>query len=191
MKTKTGAQAARPNTKTCRCCGHTRPIDLMAKAGNGKRASICKRCDNDRRRELYWQCPEASRAKRRARYWRNVDRERARNREPARTARGRELNRAAVKRYQARHPERIAAQVAARSAIKRGDLKRPRTCEVLGCTNSHRLHAHHHRADRPFDVVHLCQNPHHEYVHHIGPLRLKASAGRKWARAPQRHEVNP
>ena len=60
--------------------------------------------------------------------------------------------------------------------------------KLSGCDRKDRLHAHHHRPDRPLDVVFLCQNPHHEFVHHIGPLRLKASAGRRWARAP-RHEA--
>jgi hypothetical protein len=184
MPRKNGARTAQPQERrTCKHCSHTKPIELFKKSGSG-RGHICKTCDAKRASERWRADPEASRAKRRARYWRNVDRERARNRERARSARGRKLNRAAVKRYQQKYPARVAAQAQARAAVKRGEIKVAKVCEILGCGCGDGLHLHHPRYDRPRDVVATCRR-HHEEIHHIGPLRLKAIAGRKWARAPR------
>jgi hypothetical protein len=189
MPRKNGAHAAQPQERcTCKRCSHTVPVELMAKRGEGKRAAICKRCDNARRKAIYWADPEAARAKRRELRLRNIERERARGRERARSARGRELNRAAVRRYQERHPERVAAQHQARVAVRRGELKRPRCCQALGCTRTDRLHLHHNRYDRPLAVEALCHLD-HERAHHASPVRLKKSAAHRWARAPQHQQA--
>jgi hypothetical protein len=187
--------AAPPDTRTCRCCGHTRPAALMVKS-KGKPTSICKNCEAARKRAARAANPEAARAKdrekrqRRRRDPRFVERERARGRARARTPRGREINRACVQRYQRKHPERVRAQYQARAAAKRGEIKVAKVCEILGCGCADGLHLHHPRYDRPRDVIATCRH-HHEELHHIGPLRLKASAGRRWARAPQHHEGRP
>lgn len=129
-------------------------------------------------------CHPCHLANRRA--WRNqhADRVRAVQREYARSARGRETVLEAVRRYQARNPQKIAAQSALRYAIYRGDIVRPNQCEALGC-EAPAHHAHHHNYAKPFDVIFLCR-AHHEATHHVGPQRLKPAPGRrrKFARAP-------
>lgn len=179
--------------------GRRRPKDgRPSKTCEQKQLARAK--DAARKRRKYWADPAAARAKgrakrlrnlercraqSRARYWVNVDHNRALARERARSERGRASNRKAVERYRQRHPEIVAAHKATQRALRRGELKRPTVCEVLGCNHTERLHAHHHRADRPLAVVYICQNPHHEHVHHIGPLKLKDGAARRWARAPR------
>jgi hypothetical protein len=183
-QTRASDEAAPPNTGTCRKCSHTMPVALMAKAGKGKHSTLCRHCDNARQRARYWANPEAARAKRRELRLRNLEKERARGRERARSPRGRELNRAAVKRYQQKYPARVAAQAQARAAAKRGEIKVPSVCQVLGCGCKDGLHLHHRRYDKPRDVIAVCRL-HHEEIHHRGPLRLMASAERQWARAPR------
>jgi hypothetical protein len=180
--------SAPPNTKTCRKCQHTMPVEFMVKS-KGKPSCIWRKCEAARKRAEWAADPEGSRAKnreKRRRNPRNVERERTRARERARTPKGREINRRAVRRYQQRHPERVAAQQEVRSAVRRGEIKVPTVCQVLGCKFKDGLHLHHPRYDRPRDVIATCRH-HHEDLHHRGPLELKPGAGRKWARAP-RHE---
>jgi hypothetical protein len=69
-------RARRDERRTCRCCEHTKPIELFKKSGNG-RGHICKICDAKRASARWHADPEASRAKRRARRQRNLDEERA------------------------------------------------------------------------------------------------------------------
>ncbi|PPC84977.1 MAG: hypothetical protein CTY31_12310 [Hyphomicrobium sp.] len=106
----------------------------------------------------------------------------------AATERGRDINLRAVARYRAKHPERAAAQTAARIAEARGLIIRPRSCEVEFCERSERLHKHHCNYSKPADVIFVCLE-HHEHIHHCGPLRLKATSRRKWARAPKASSI--
>jgi hypothetical protein len=212
MSKKTGAHRAQPKRKhaakpaeplpektyTCSRCGHTRPTQLMGQR-KGKPTTICKPCSAARSRERYHRDVEATRARRRAlrardperyraqrraRYWRDVEVERARSRERARSERGREINRRAVARYRKAHPHVVAAQKEAQRAARRGEIKVPNVCEILGCECSDRLHLHHPRYDRPRDVIAACRH-HHEEIHHRGALRLKNGSRRRWARAPR------
>ena len=158
----------------------------MSKSDHGKPGTICKSCDNARKRAARAADPEGARARQRAYRLRNIERERARAREQARTPRGRELNRRAVARYRKAHPEVIAAQYEAQQALRRGELRVALVCEVLGCREADSLHLHHIDYAKPRDVVRACRE-HHEHLHHRGPLELKPGGRRKIARAP-RHE---
>jgi len=192
------AATAAPIAKTCRRCGHEKPIADFSLRRRGRIASICRPCDAARARERYWRKPEASRCRRRelrqadperfreyarARRRRHLEAERARGRAWARTRRGRELNRLAVARYVTRCREKIAARSVLTSAVKRGLVKRAPCCEVLGCVRTE-LHAHHHDYSKPRDVVWLCRS-HHEAAHHEGPQRLKPGSRRKFACPPR------
>ena len=203
----TGARKAQPpkTRATCRCCEHTVPIELMAKAGKGKHANICKICDAARSRERYHRDPEATRARRRAvrarnperyrerrqaYYQRHVEKLRAAARERARTPRGRELNRQAVARYKTKHPNKVAAHKATQQAVRSGKLKRPECCEVQGCNQTKDLAMHHHRYDAQsvFKVTALCRRHHSELHAFKEALPLKPTSARKWVRPPQ-HEA--
>ena len=202
MSKKTGARTAQPKSRrVCKGCEHTKPVELFKKSGNGF-GHICKACDAARASARWHADPEASRAKRRARrqrnldkeraqakacYWRNPEKHRAAARERARSERGRASNRRAVAKYRKAHPTIIAAQKEAQRAARRGEIKVPNVCEVLGCDRTEKLHLHHRRYDKPRDVITTCRH-HHEEIHHRGALRLKEGSRRRWARAP-RHEA--
>jgi hypothetical protein len=157
-----------PTTKRCTACKRTTPIKLMKNHGGGRPASICKACSN---------------AQRRPRYWADVERSRARGRTYARSARGRELNRQAVARWQAANALKVKAAARARLAIARGDIIKPEICEVRGCTSVPR-DAHHQSYTRPLDVIFVCPS-HHAAIHRHGPQRLKPGARHRFARAPR------
>jgi hypothetical protein len=192
MSKKTAARTAQANARrVCKSCGHTRPLELFKKSGNGF-ANICKRCDNVRSCERYWADPDKHRRRHRARRRAHLVQERARVAAANRTPRGRERNNAAVQRWRQRNPLANAARVQAAAAVCRGEIERPHSCEVRGCRRRVGLHAHHQDYERPIDIVFVCRQ-HHEAVHHRGPLELKPGAGRKWARAPRPdhgHAVN-
>jgi hypothetical protein len=153
--------------------------------------------DAERKRRAYWADPvkarakarakrqrnlERCRAQSRARYWANPEKSRAQARERARTERGRASNRRAVATYRQRHPEIVAAQREAQKALRRGELRVPTVCQALGCNKSKDLHLHHHRYDRPQDVVAVSRS--HHTAAHRGAVELKPGGHRKWARAP-------
>src|SRR5262245_14039320 len=168
--TTTKASATPPMaTKTCTSCKRTVPIVLMKNRGGGRPGAVCKACAN---------------AQNRARYWADPDRWRARSRAFARTARGRQLNAAAVVRWKARNPHKVQAATIARDAIRRGLIVRPATCQAIGCQRAAH-HGHHQRYDRPLDLSFLCSND-HARVHLEGVIALKPGGRRKYSRAPLR-----
>jgi hypothetical protein len=175
MSKRTGAREAQPQDDAAR---RAKDAERKRRAywADSVKARAKSRAKRQRRLEHY-------RAMERARYWREVEKSRARARAFARSPRGRELNRRAVARYKARHPERIRAQTEARAAARRGQIRIPTVCEVLGCSATD-LHLHHPRYDRPLDVIAACRR-HHEELHHRGPLELKPGGRRRWARAPR------
>ena len=65
------------------------PIELMAKKGNGKRSSLCRKCDNARRRAMTGPTPKPLEQSAASSACAISSRERARGRERARSARGR------------------------------------------------------------------------------------------------------
>lgn len=68
------------------------------------------------------------------------------------------------------YPNKQAARLAVRAAIKRGEIvKMP--CEICGCVKSQ---AHHDDYDKPLDVRWLCV-PHHNEHHTRERLRAKGS----------------
>lgn len=185
--------------RVCRTCGAEKPLDQFSKGAKGKRTSLCKRCDaarnqawrerddngekrNARLRAQREADPESFRAQSRRSYWAHVDERRDAGRAYAQSERGRQINQAAVKRYQKRHPERHAARILVRNAVKAGTLKKPRTCQARGCYEV-KIAAHHHDYSKPLDIVWLC-GAHHEHCHHKGPVRLNRSAPTPFATAP-------
>lgn len=174
---------ANDRTRTCRTCGFIGPEPLFKKNGNSH-GNVCKRCDSTRHAKYARQNREAINAKRRARYHLNTEANRRRARERAHSARGREINRAAVARYKENHPEKTFARRQVARALKRGTIVKPKTCQVEGCRCTGPLHGHHPDYSNPLKVDWLCRE-HHERVHHTSKrLRLKASADRKFTRAP-------
>lgn len=186
--------------RTCRLCDETKPTVLFKKTGSG-RGRICKACDAQAARERYnadvekhraarraarVADPERFRSRERAHYWQNVEAERHRCRRYSRSERGRLNNCVAVQKYQIRHPDRDAAHKAVRQALLRGVIERPKTCQAKGCRSTGPLHAHHssYAAHRRLDVDWLCE-AHHRATHQQGPQPLKASARRKFSRAPR------
>lgn len=78
-----------------------------------------------------------------------------------RTEAGKLAHARAVRRNNARHPDRIAAHVAVSNAVRDGRLQRW-PCEVCGA----KAHAHHFDYSKPLLVVWLCP-PHHKATHAI------------------------
>lgn len=177
-------EASQP--RTCIHCSFRGPEPLFKKSGSGdRRCNVCKRCDAERAKKREAANRDLINAQRRARYRRDIVKHRTRNREKARSARGREINRQAVARYKKANPERTKARHLVSLAVRRGDLIRPKVCQALGCSCAGPLHAHHGDYSRPLAVDWLCME-HHEATHHQGPVRLQASAnGRKFARPPK------
>ena len=101
------------------------------------------------------------------------------------------INRRAVSKYKAAHPDRRRAHNAARNAEKAGRYRSPGVCQIRGCTETKNLHRHHYRGydeASVLAVVHCCGSC-HRHLHSVGPLPLKKSAaetiGLKYARAPK------
>lgn len=170
-------------TKICRCCGEEKSLDLFSRR-YGQPTRLCRACDAKRCRERHAKKgaeinaakrakrasdPEYFRAQRRNSRQRNLESERASNYK-------------AVVRYGTAHPERVKAGRLARAAEKRGEIKRPATCEVLDCTRAD-LHRHHPDYSRPLDVIFVCRK-HHEEIHHYRPLPLRSGSSHKFAFAP-------
>lgn len=176
--------------RTCRRCGFEGAETLFKFAGKrGSRGNICRKCDAERLRKR--QAEHGAEINERRRERRALDPERIRVRERAnrmkRIERVRAQNAEAVKRYRQRHPEKVTAQKIAQHALKRGEIKKPACCEVLGCKCCD-IEMHHFDYRKPKDVIFLCNARganHHEAVHHFKPLRLKSGAIRKFARAPR------
>lgn len=161
-------------TKRCRECLRTKVETDFPLKNAHCRKTMCKACENARDRREYWADPE-------------THRDRARQRRTSR--RSRELNRAAVDRYRARHPERRNAHVVFRAACVRGEITRPECCQAVGCS-APAQHAHHRDYTKPLSVDHLC-TLHHEHVHHFGRVELKPGGPRKFARAPAKTSMSP
>lgn len=77
---------------------------------------------------------------------------RAADRKRARTQHRRAQTAAASIRWRERHPERYAAQVAVKNAVKRGELVR----QPCACGRTDDVEAHHDDYKRPLDVAWLC-----------------------------------
>lgn len=172
-------------TRACKSCGFVGSELLFKKGGSSGRSNTCKRCDAARARDREQRHRDLINAQRRARYRRDIEKHRRRSRERARTARGLEINRAAVARYRANYPDKDLARRKVALALKRGTLVKPTVCQIHGCKCAAPLHGHHVDYAKPLAVDWLCRN-HHEQVHHEGkPLRLKPSADRKYTRPPK------
>jgi len=140
----------------------------MKNRGGGRPGAVCKACAN---------------AQGRARYWVDPERWRARSRAYARTARGRQLNAAAVARWKAANPEKVRASYLARDAIRRGLIARPAMCQAIGCRRT-ATDMHHSDYTKPTAVDFLCRGDHIRLRREIA-IALKPGSKRKFARAHQ------
>lgn len=170
-------------TLRCRECKTTKPATEFTTV-YGRPITMCLACERARAKTRRDADLERQRALARRKYWADIDRYRREARERARTPRSRKVNAAAVRRYRDRHPERVRAQSVLRSAVKRGGIIRADTCQIAGCDRTDRLHAHHVDYGRPLQAIFVCAE-HHEHIHHVGPLLLKAPVGRR------KHAVAP
>lgn len=70
-----------------------------------------------------------------------------------------------VERWKKRNPEKHAAKIAVRDAVRRGDLVR-QPCERCGVTDD--VHAHHDDYTKPLEVMWLCRDHHRARHAEIG-----------------------
>lgn len=68
--------------------------------------------------------------------------------------------------YRERHPEKVKARKSLFSAVRGGQLVRPKACSV--CGKRCKPDAHHEDYDRPLDVIWACVSCHRQL--HAGPL---------------------
>lgn len=153
-----GASRQGVTTRVCSTCGVEKQLDQFSKAGRKRDgtqryASSCKKCEAKRARDNYWRDP---------------DRHRVLSAERRRSESGRLSNLQAVRRWQARNPEAVAAHAAVREAKRRGELELPNLCSTVGCTNRAE-HFHHTDYSRPLAVKPLCRQC-HEALHHYGDV---------------------
>ena len=140
----------------------------------------CKQCQMEKDATAFYasnknRCKECIKASVRANrldkidYYRAFDR--ARSSQPHRVAARKEYQRtpafaesheAAVKRWEARHPERKKASTAVHNAIRDGKLIPWPVCAVPECCG--KPQGHHPDYSRPLDVVWLC-DAHHKAAH--------------------------
>jgi hypothetical protein len=160
-----------------------------ARSAQPKDAAARKAKDAERCRRKYWDNPEKVRERNRAKrqrrleHYREVQRQRRRRNAERIRAKAREL----CHLYRQRHPERIAAHKAVEHAVRRGEIVIPTTCEVPGCSCTDGL-AMHHSSYEPKDVLRVTGPEPQLHRGRGKQLRLKASAGCRWARAPSRGE---
>lgn len=154
----------RPDKKICKECVQELPITAFYHSATW----ICPRCipcEKRRSADNYRRHREARRAQQRVAYWRDPEKHRERWRARQKTAETRARNYQAVKRWQAKHPEKLAAHRAVRAAIRRGDIGQPTVCSEPGCAATKDLARHHPNYARPLEFVVLCRI-HHEAAHH-------------------------
>jgi hypothetical protein len=147
------ADADRAETRVCRVCAETKPIDEFDRRRNRGWATWCKTCRN-----LYFRrrsgLPEVK-----ARYAARQKRVRAEEHNRAR-------ERKHSKVYRQRYPEKDAAKRAVRAAIVSGRLVRPGECSACnepdrkGVEGRTTIHAHHDDYSQPLAVRWLCVSCH-------------------------------
>lgn len=121
---------------------------------------ICKECHRKACRENY--AANRTRILEQHKQRASLPEVRERQNEIARKNRHLPHNRKRVRKYcdlyNERHPEKYAAKLAVRWAIKRGDIVRPDRCGK--CATIGQVQAHHHDYTKPLDVEWLCQKCH-------------------------------
>ena len=169
-----GAAHGVVNTKTCKKCGVTKPLEDFYKDRGGRRA-VCKPCFLAKKREYNREYRDKN-----GKYLREYNRQyRADNQEYFREhgrqwrAENPEYQReyyaenrgnilAHQRRYRAKNEEKTVAHTAVTLAIRAGSLVRPDRCSQCGkrCTPD----AHHDDYSKPLDVRWICRACHK--LHH-------------------------
>jgi hypothetical protein len=133
--------------KICVKCKESKPLTEFYRNKNNadKLTGKCKQC--------YKKDVQSNYIENRAHY---LEYERNRRQRPERKA-SKEAFRA---RYEAKHPEKLAAKIILNHAIETGKLKK----EVCAVCGANRVEAHHEDYTKPLDVEWLC-NMHHRQKH--------------------------
>ena len=147
------------NTKRCTKCGRVLPLSAFNKHRLCKDGidSRCRECGKAYMAQWRAEHGDIKRAIDRRTYERNPDKAIARAAawEKAHPERAKEIHRLEARRQRERHPDHLAARIAVRQAIERGDIRRE-PCGVCGATPAQ---AHHHCGYAPehwLDVVWRC-----------------------------------
>ena len=134
--------------KACIKCGEVKDLSAFPKnsrASDGRHAK-CKTCTNEYLR-AYRSTPEGA--------------AKEKERQRKRYAEKKDSILARFKRHRSQHPEKIKANSAVRTALRRGELAPASACECNDC-GAPAQHLHHHSYEQQhwLDVVPLCASCH-------------------------------
>lgn len=131
--------------KKCKVCEEVKPLDDyydMPKCKDGKRG-LCKQCHKLRAKR--WQHANPERYRKTAKRFYHNNREKLLQRH---------------KEYLQQHPEKTAARLATRKAIRDGVLV-PQDCE--GCGTTKNIEAHHSDYSNHLDITWFCRRCHQKH----------------------------
>ena len=156
-------------TKTCKACGTAKALDDFARHGRS----------HDGHRHTCRSCDAAARAKRRAEI----------SLEDLAEARERRLvgNRRAVSKWQKQNNAAVRAKSLVRDALKSGVIAKPERCQIRGCKERGRLHAHHFSYEHPLQVLFTCFG-HHKRLHAGDKLELAVGLPPSLLAIPQKED---
>ena len=146
----------RAMTKTCKVCGVT---DESAEfyAGVNNRCKECHKMlvrKNREEKAEYYRAYDAER-------YQNDSRVKERHRRYRGTKAGKTAMFKARKRWEAKAPEKKAANIILNNAVRDGKIEKPACCSVCGA--SCRIHGHHHDYTKPLDVIWCCARCHRQF----------------------------
>lgn len=152
-------------TSTCKICGATNEAVEFYKGVNFR----CKECHKRKVRENRKERAEQYQQYEKMRYKRDPHRAEM-NKAYNKTPEGKASHAAAVKKRNALHPEKRAANVIVGNAVRDGRLFKPAECSRCELVPRRRdLHAHHHNYSKPLDVEWICTKCHGVEHHGIAP----------------------
>jgi len=155
--------------KVCTFCKIVKDLNMFRHM-SGKRShllqTLCRDCENKNAREHYRKNRENFRAykqkyyqdnrgeclQRRRRYYENNQEEIIKKR----------------LRYYKENPKMSKAQYLVKRQIKKGEIKRPNTCEY--CEKEGKVHAHHCDYNKPLEVIWLCPKCHKNWHVKLTPI---------------------
>lgn len=143
-------------TRICKLCGVT---DASAEFYKGVNCR-CKECHKREVRENRMEKIEQYTAYEKMRYKRDEHRREA-NKRRAKTPEYKAAHAEAVRRRNALHPDKRAANVILGNAVRDGRVIKPKECSRCGIIPPRRqLHGHHEDYSRPLDVEWICSGCH-------------------------------
>jgi hypothetical protein len=143
-------------TKKCKVCGATEEsVEFY-----GSVTSRCKECHkmlvakNRHEKSDYYRAYDAER-------YQNDSRVKERHRRYQGTKAGKTAMFHARKRWEAKAPEKKAANIILNNAVRDGKIEKPAFCSVCGASG--RIHGHHHDYTKPLDVIWCCARCHRQF----------------------------